>query len=115
LRYEFNPFTGSFDFIGIWKCFNNTIPAGQTVVVDSGLLSSLSCNTYHFAASGSGNNRKYNFQLVNDSGSLKDSLTKLGSTLNINFNSVINGLNYEVRVTNNEAFAINLSTAKLTQ
>ena len=125
MSYQFNPFTGTFDAVGttggpgpgpsVWTNGNLTITSSSSSVINSEAMSSFQTDFYFITIKRVSDNavRSFNFTVTNDNGSLKDVVhNRIGSNLNIEIDAIINGLDYEVVVTNNNASDIEVSYIK---
>lgn len=90
-----------------------TINAAQTLAIDTQVLATWNSSDYILTLIAGTKRRKYNIDVANDEGTPVDSLKKVGSNISVDIDSVINGANYELQVTNNEASAIDYKLTKI--
>lgn len=121
MAFKFNPFTGTFDIVNnaasssVWETLSGTANASSTLVFDTIDLTSFNHLEYIINYEDPSNNRKsVSITVVNNNGTIKDTVSRrLGANLNIDVVTNINGGDFELQFINNEAFAIDVSTAKL--
>lgn len=89
-----------------------TITPSQTLAVDTQVLSTWNSSDYILTLIAGTKRRQYNINAVNDEGTPVDMVKKVGSKIQADIDSNINGLNYELQVTNNELVNITYKLSK---
>lgn len=100
----------------LWEEFNRTITPGSTVIVDTFTMLSFKQVEYivNFKDTTSSKEKSLKLSVIKDDGSLKDTVyARMGSAISLDVNTNINGANYELKVTNNEAFSVDMYFARL--
>lgn len=98
----------------VWDSFPFQIDPGQTVAIDSCPLSDFQHAEYiiNFTNQTNVNTKSLNLSVKRADSDVEETVySRLGS-LAVNVTPLINGLNYELQVTNNEAFAIEGTLAR---
>jgi len=88
-----------------------TIGAGQTLAVDSLPMARFNCLEYFlcYKQSGGPASKTLKVLVLKADNALEDSVhSRIGNALGVETNLVVNGLNAELQVVNNEAFAVEL-------
>ena len=101
----------------VWIKRRFTIAASATVTVDSFAMTSFDSADYvcHVQDVSDTLSKSFYFRAHQKAGSsLKDSLYgKMGDSISINVNTAVNSGDYELNITNNEAFSVEFSFARL--
>jgi hypothetical protein len=121
MAFKFNPFTGNFDIdttgasTNVWETLAATATASSTLTFDTIALTSFNHLEYIINYEDPSNNRKsVSLTVVNNNGTIKEIISRrLGANLDIDVTTDINAGNFELKFINNEAFDIDVSTAKL--
>lgn len=114
---DYNPHTGLVEIVRReWDLFIETVPAGQTLAVDSVPNDCFKAIRYQIAAENVANNAYLFRQMsaLNNSGNYRDSVSdRLGSGVNLNIDFFNNAGTFELRLTNNELFDLEVSIGRL--
>lgn len=100
----------------IWEEYNKALPPSVTTIVDTFTLASFKQCEYivNFKDSASNKEKGLKLSVIKDDGSLKESIYAIaGSAISLAISTNINGLNYELKVTNNEASSVDMYFARL--
>lgn len=100
----------------IWEEYNKSLPASSTTIVDTFLMSSFKQCEYivNFKDTASNKEKGLKLSVIKDDGSLKENVYAIiGSAISLAINTNINGTNYELKVTNNEASSVDMYFARL--
>ena len=101
------------DNVFVWKPFGPlTIPAGQTVVVDTNLLSTFSRIDYilNFKDTPITVTKSMKLVVQNDSGNVTDMVSeRMGGSINIQVSATDDSVDAFIQITNNEAFDLELT------
>ena len=123
MSFQYNPLTGRLDIVGaggssttIWERVSDTVSSSSTETVDSVANASFQSLKYIVTAFNDANTTygSFEFNVLNNNGSYLDTVShRLRSGLNIAVNSVNNAGTFELQITNNESFDLNIELAKL--
>lgn len=119
MAFKFNPFTGNFDIDtssgSVWEKNTGTANASSTLIFDTIALTNFNHLEYIINYEDPSNNRKsVSLTVVNNNGTIKETVSRrLGANLDIDVETDVSGGNFELKFINNEAFDIDVSTAKL--
>ena len=121
MAFKFNPFTGNFDLIQpggdtVWVKDSDTVTASTTLIYDTIDLTTFNHLEYIINYEDTSNNRKsLKLSVINDNGTIEETVySLLGSAMDVDVETDINAGNFELKFINNEAFDVDISTARLT-
>lgn len=100
----------------VWDQFIYTVPAGQTVVIDTLALSEFDMLKYEISMFGPSQDdvKSLSLKVQQFNGSLREQVfSKIGS-LSVSLDTVINGSDFELRAENTEAFSVGVCLTVLT-
>jgi len=125
MSWNYNPFTGQLDKVGTggpgsvspWVTVSDTVVATSTGAVDSIANASFYALKYIITIYNDANTayRTFEYNVLNNNGSYKDTLNhnlKAGG-LSVDVDSVNNAGTFELQITNNESYDVNIELAKL--
>jgi hypothetical protein len=101
---------------GLWEEYRRTLPPSSTTIVDTFAMSSFQACEYIVNYEDTTSNKKRGLKLsvIKDDGSLKETVYSIrGSAISLTLFTNINGSDYELKVTNNEAFTVDMYFARL--
>ena len=99
----------------VWRRIKNTVSPGDTVAVDILNLSVFNHLEYIINIKNSAGNlvKSLKLSVKKDDSSLEDSVfVRLGQGIDVQVTTAINGSDYELRITNNEAFILDVNMAR---
>ena len=112
-----NPPGGSLPSDCVWEKFTQSVPASSTVIVDTIPMSNFDKLEYLINYENTLTNRSKGLKLsvVKDDTIIKEQVYAItGAPLSIGLTTVVNGSDYELHITNNEAAVVGVSFARLT-
>ena len=114
-----NPMTGKFEWVGsnLWKCLQVEFGMGEVKNLEVFPLTDFNSLTYIITVvDGTGKRKRFNFDVINDEGVIKDGVyAKMGTNLRYDIDAIINGTDMELVFSNNETFDLTVHIARLMQ